>query len=199
MTRMSCGCLLAFIIASLSVTRLDMASGETDQVADSAKKDCLKKGDAIGVFYVTKVAGAEDDGVEPGEDLCYRCRYGSSPIVMVFARKTGARLTELVRRIDSAVTKHQKVRLKGLITMMGEDASEVKKSAGQIAAEAEVTHVPVVIAKQLKTGPVNYKLASNAAVTILVAKDSQVVNLQSFDSERIDIAGVMSQVERILR
>ena len=163
-----------------------------------AAGECLKQGDAVGVFYVTKVAGAEDDGVVPGEHLCYRCRYGSRPLVMVFARRTGGRLTELVRRLDRAVATNQDSSLKGLVTFVGEDATELKQSAASVAANAEVKKVPLVVAQEPKTGPVNYKLSADAAITIVVAKDSQVVHTHTYDVDKIDVAEVMTEVEQIL-
>jgi hypothetical protein len=162
------------------------------------KSSSLREGDSVGVFYVTKVAGAADDGVRPGEQLCYRCRYGSSPMVMVFARRTGGRVTELVKRIDKAVFSNRKRRLKGLVTMMGDNSSAVKAAAGKVAAAAKVEHVPVVVAKEFQTGPLNYRLPADADVTIVVAKDSQVVKTHTFTSEKVDIAAVMDEVERIL-
>ena len=36
-------------------------------------------GDSIGAFNVTKLCGAEDDGVEAGKTLCYRCKNGKRP------------------------------------------------------------------------------------------------------------------------
>lgn len=160
--------------------------------------ECLQQGDAVGVFYVTKVAGAEDDGVIPGEHLCYRCRYGSRPLVMVFARRTGGRLTELVRRLDRAVATNQDSRLKGLVTFVGEDAAEMKLSAESVAEMAAVKKVPLVVAKEPITGPINYKLSADAAITIVVAKDSQVVNTHTFDVDTIDVAKVMTDVQQIL-
>ena len=160
--------------------------------------ECLKRGDAVGVFYVTKVAGAEDDGVVPGERLCYRCRYGSRPLVMVFARRTGGRLTELVRRLDRAVATNPNSRLKGLVTFVGEDAGELKLSAESVAEKAAVKKVPLVVAKEPKTGPINYKLSADAAITIVVAKDSQVVNTHTYDVDKIDVARIMTDVQQIL-
>ncbi len=167
--------------------------------ADTSTEDALKQGDSIGVFYVTKVAGAEDDGVEPGEELCYRCRYGSRPMVMMFARDTGGKVTDLVKQIDAAVAKNEDVSLKALLTLIGEDAASLKEDASKIAKKAAVKNVPVVVAKETKTGPLNYKLADDAAVTIIVAKDSQVVNTHVFAADKIDIAAVMADVQQILR
>jgi hypothetical protein len=162
-----------------------------------AAQQGLKRGDPVGVFYVTKVAGAEDDGVSPGEHLCYRCRYGSRPLVMVFARKTGNRLTDLVHRLDRAVVTHRRTRLKGLVTFLGRDASELKACAASVAETATVKAVPVVIAAEATSGPTNYKLSENADITIVVAKDSQVIETHSYDVNHIDVATVMSRVEQI--
>ena len=198
MSRFNCGCLVALLVGGLSAANLTPARGDTGQTNDSVRHGRLIQGDAVGVFYVTKVAGAEDDGVQPGEDLCYRCRYGSCPMVMVFARRTGGRFTGLVKQIDAAVSANQEFRLKGLVTLLGESSSELKEAAIQVAEETAVTHVPVVIAKEFKTGPLNYKLPSDAAITVVVAKDSQVVSTHTFTVEEIDIAAVMNEVNQIL-
>jgi hypothetical protein len=166
--------------------------------ADNSTTDSLKQGDSIGVFYVTKVAGAEDDGVEPGEELCYRCRYGSRPMIMVFARDTSGKVTDLVKQIDAAVANNEDASLKGLFTLIGEDAARLKEDASKFAEKAAVKNVPVVVAKETRTGPLNYKLADDAAVTIIVAKDSQVVNTHVFAADKIDIAAVMTDVEQLL-
>jgi hypothetical protein len=199
MSRLSMGRLITVLITCVLLAQSDqlIAIAQTgDQPTDKAP---LRQGDSVGVFYVTKIAGAANDGVEPGEQLCYRCRYGSSPIVMIFARRTGGRVTELVKRIDKAVFSNRRRRLKGLVTMMGENSSDVIKAAGEMAAAAGVTHVPVVVAKELQTGPLNYKLPADAEVTVVVAKDSQVVKTHTFTSEKVDIAAIMNEVERILK
>ncbi|MEL6109663.1 MAG: hypothetical protein AAFU85_26945, partial [Planctomycetota bacterium] len=99
---------------------------------NAADSECLKEGDAIGAFYVTKVAGAEQDGVEKGTELCYRCRYGSRPMVMVFARKSGGKVTDLVKELDAAIADNEGEELKGLLTLMGEDASALKETAVKV-------------------------------------------------------------------
>ena len=169
-------------------------------VAESCHaQEVLKQGDPVGVFYVRKVAGAESDGVSPGEQLCYRCRYGSRPMVMVFARKTGRRLTDLVRRLDRAVATNRRARLKGLVTFLGKDTKAVQQSATSVAESAIVKEVPVVIAEETETGPANYKLPDDADVTIVVAKDSQVVRTHVYDVNNLDVTTVMDEVERIVR
>ena len=56
-------------------------------------------------------------------------------------------------------------KLKGLLTLLGDDAVALKKDAKQIAEVSGVKKIPVVIAKETKTGPLNYRLPSDADVT----------------------------------
>ena len=164
----------------------------------AAAADGLQQGDPIGVFHVTKVAGAIDDGVEPGEELCYRCRYGSRPMVMVFARDVGGKVTDLLKEMEAAVSANEEHQLKGLLTLLGEDAGELKAQAEKLATKAAIEKVPVVIAKETKTGPTNYKIDADAAVTVVVANDSQVVSSHTFGVEKIDVVAVMKEVKQML-
>ncbi|TWT81624.1 hypothetical protein CA13_30770 [Planctomycetes bacterium CA13] len=165
---------------------------------ESCCSDGLKEGDSIGAFYVTKIAGAEEDGVDQGQELCYRCRYGSRPMVMVFARDTGGKVPELLRKIDSAVATHEDSKLKGLVTLLGEDAGSLKAHAEKLAEASSAKNVPLVVAKDSKTGPLNYKIREDAVITIVVANDSKIVSTKTFAAEDIDVAGIMSDVEGML-
>ncbi len=168
------------------------------EVLAADTQDGLKQGDPIGAFYVTKAAGAVDDGVEDGEELCYRCRYGSRPMVMVFARETGGKVADLVKQIDSAVAENDESQFKGLLTLLGDDAGQLKADATALAAKASVKQVPLVVAKETKTGPTNYKISEDAAITVVVANDSQVVTTHTFSADDIDIPAVMNEVKQML-
>ncbi len=165
--------------------------------ADTAT-ECLKQGDSIGAFYVTKVAGAADDGVETGEELCYRCKYGSRPMVMVFTRKAGAQVNELIGKLDKAVAAHTDAQLKGLVTVLGADQSALKGQAMQIAEQSGAKHIPVVVAAESETGPESYRISPEADVTIVVANEGQVVASHDFAADSLDIAAVMKEVEAML-
>ncbi len=180
------------LVAILAVTVTLVATA----IAGDSVVSCLEKGDSVGVFYVTKVAGAEDDGVKEGQELCYRCRYGSRPMVIVFTRETGGKLPELIKRIDAVVGDNDQ-QLRGLVTFIGDDLAKVKEEASKFASTAGVKHVPVVIAKETKHGPQNYKL-DDSPVTIVVALDSQVVATHRCTADKIDVRQVMSEVKRML-
>jgi len=167
--------------------------------ADEAGGKCLAKGDSIGAFYVTKVAGAENDGVEAGQELCYRCRYGGSPMVMVFARKSNSKVNDLVSQLNKAVESHSDARLKSFVTLMGSDEESLKKEAKKLASSTSVNNTPIVVAKDTKNGPSNYKLNPKDEVTVVIAANGQVVANHGFAAESVDVAAVMKAVESAVK
>lgn len=168
------------------------------QAADG-DSECLAKGDPIGAFYVTKVAGANEDGVEPGDELCYRCRYGQSPMVMVFARKNSDQLTALIGELDKAVAKNSDHRLKSFVTLVGGDGAALQKEAKKLASSTTVSNVPVVVAKDAQNGPRSYKLDPNSDVTVVIANNSQVVANHSFAAGKVDAAAVLKDVQNAIQ
>lgn len=158
----------------------------------------LSKGDPLGPFMVTKVAGAEDDGVEPGEPLCYRCRYGRSPMVMIFTRSTDGSVGQFVRKLGSEIEAKKDYRLRGLVTMIGGDPSELTRKANTLANESNVKNIPFVVAKDSAHGPSDYHLKDDTEVTVVIVNYSQVVATHNFASDQIDIDGVMKQVNQML-
>lgn len=167
--------------------------------AQAADSKSLKQGDSLGAFYVTKVAGAENDGVQEGQELCYRCRYGSRPMVIIFARETSGEVAELAKQLDSAVAAHEDAQLKSFVTLLGDDTSSLNKKAKEFAQSANLKNMPVVVAKDAQQGPGNYKLSADAPVTVVVGTDSQVVATHTFKADEIDTDAVMSDVKKMLK
>lgn len=160
----------------------------------------LKKGEPLGAFVVTKIAGAEDDRVAAGDQLCYRCRYGTRPMVIVFARQTDDRVVQLTKQIETAISDYADADLRGLVTFLGEDASELKDVAAAFATKSSVKQIPVVVAKDNATGPIEYKIDSDAAVTVVLGNDSEVVSSHVFaKADQIDVASLMKQVVAMVK
>jgi hypothetical protein len=145
-------------------------------------KSGLQPGQKIGAFDVKKVAGATDDGVAVGTELCYRCKYGSRPMVMVFTRKTDDKLVDLVKKLDAAVEKNKDVKLAAFVNVLAEDQSAAEKSAKELASAAKSANVPVVVPVEFKNGPDNYGIAPQADLTIIVASDGAVTANHTFET-----------------
>ena len=168
-------------------------------LVSTAFADGLQKGEPIGVFKVTKIAGADDDGVSAGDELCYRCRYGSRPLVILFSRSTDDEVLQFSKMLDHAVRANADIDLKGLIVMLGDDVVSLKEAAEKFAKIGAIARTPVVVAKDNVDGPANYHIQDHD-VTVILAKDNEVVDSFTFDTAAdLDAGKMMNAALRSLR
>jgi hypothetical protein len=134
-----------------------------------------QKGEEIGAFEVVKVAGNPHDGVKIGEELCYRCKLGQRPMVMVFARKTDKNVARLVKELDKVVAKNEEKKLGAFVSLLGgRDEARTKETAEKLIKETEASNIAVVAPKDQPNGPESYKLDPKADVTILICVKGEV-------------------------
>jgi hypothetical protein len=131
-------------------------------------------GETLGAFEVTKVAGAPDDGVKVGQDLCYRCKMGNRPMVMVFSRRAD-RLGRFVKKLDGVVAKNKdEYNMGSFVTVLGDKPDELAKESKDIVTDTKVKNVAFVVSKE-SNGPDNYKLNPAAETTVLIYVKGKVV------------------------
>ncbi|RMF45328.1 MAG: hypothetical protein D6753_00450 [Planctomycetota bacterium] len=186
----------------LTVLVLVVSSAAIAQEAGKKKaaKHGLKSGDPLGAFYVTKCAGAESDQVPVGENLCYRCKNGSRPQVIVFTRTTDPVVVKLAKRLDAAVRGHEDAQLRAFVCVLGESKEKAEAEAKKLAAEAGVEQIPFVVPNDVTTGPENYSLDPNAAITIVLGNENKVVAVYSVEKpEDLKIARVNRLAEKMLQ
>ena len=158
----------------------------------------LKAGDPIGTFRVIKIAGSEDDGVEVGQSLCYRCRYGSNPIVILFARKSSKEIDSLVLALEESLETYQSQKLNALIVLVGDDRSKLNENAAALIERTTVKRIPAVVAEDATSGPLDYQLSPLNDVTAVVAKDSQVVAVESLSIKSIEPKRIIDHIDAML-
>jgi len=131
-------------------------------------------GEMVGAFTVTKVTGNPDDGVEDGRALCYRCKMGQRPVVMVFARTGDEKLAKLLKKIEEEVEEHQAEKLTSFVNMIGADAESLKKASADFVAKHGLKRIAFVVPEDTKDGPPDLKIAPDADVTIVCYKGGEV-------------------------
>ena len=137
-------------------------------------------GERVGAFTVTKVAGNADDGVADGKTLCYRCKMGQRPVVMVFARSGDEKLAKLVKKIEEEVEEHQAEKLAAFVNMIGTDPETLKKATADFVAKNGIKRVAFVVPKDAKDGPPDFKIAPDADVTVVCYKAGEVTANHAF-------------------
>jgi hypothetical protein len=132
-------------------------------------------GDTLGAFTVVKAAGAPHDGVAVGEELCYRCRMGNRPMVLIFAHKSDAALTDLVKQVDAVVAKNENRKMGSFVSLLGDKPDDLKAAATKLVSDSGADHVAVVVPQEQPNGPASYNLSSDAEVTVIIYRQGTVV------------------------
>lgn len=159
-------------------------------------KSGLEAGAGIPAFIVAKVGGADADGVEVGKELCYRCKYGARPQVMVFTRTTGGEIANLTKELNAAVAANADKQLSAFVNVMSADKAGAEKSAKELAA-AGSAGVPVVVPVENENGPANYGINPDAEVTVLIANKMKVVASHGYAPGKFDAAAVKAVIAEV--
>tara|TARA_B100000676_G_scaffold15739_1_gene13978 strand:- start:5058 stop:5798 length:741 start_codon:yes stop_codon:yes gene_type:complete len=163
-------------------------------------KSGLQAGADIGAFYVTKVAGADDDGVKTKANLCYRCKNGKRPQVMVFTRSSDDKVVNLIDQLDAAITKNEAKQLRAFVNVLGDSRSVANKGVKSIASASKAKHVPFVLPNEYENGPDNYQLNPEAEVTILICNNHKVVSSHAVASAKeLDVKKILESVTSSLK
>jgi hypothetical protein len=163
----------------------------------SAMADDLKSGpqpgDGVEAFDVVKVAGNPHDGVADGDKLCYRCRLGSKPVVMVFSRKADDRLAALIKELNDTLPKHDDQKLSSFVNLIGsKDSDALKATAKKFGEKTKLEHVAIVVPEESENGPESYRINPDADVTVLIYRDGTVAANHTFAPGKLDAKGIAS-------
>ena len=171
----------------------------TTQTQAEDLKSGLQPGKPVGAFNVTKVAGAAEDGVDVGKNLCYRCRNGGRPQVMIFTRSTdGEKVVKLVQALDKAIAENSDKELRAFVNVLGADKGELQEEAKSIANSSKVKNVPFVVPNEFENGPDNYGLNEKAEVTIILANGGKVTASHAVGSAKdLNVDAVLADVKKL--
>ena len=167
--------------------------------AEPTVKSGPQAGDSLGAFYVTKVAGAENDGVDQNANLCYRCRNGRRPQVIVFTRAADGKVAELVAKLDKAVEANSDTKLRVFVNVLGEDKADATEHAKSLATSTKAKNIPFVVPNEFENGPDNYGINAKAAITVTMASELGVKASHAAGSaDDLDVASVLGDLKKIL-
>lgn len=184
-----------FMIAATAIALL--ASGSLASAEEI--KSGLQAGELINAFYVTKLAGAEEDGVDVGQNLCYRCKNGGRPQVMVFTRSSDPKVVKLIQELDTAIPKNSEKQLRAFVNYLGEDKAAAKADGEKLAATSKAKNVPFVLPNEFENGPGDYGINAKAEVTIIMATGGKVkASHAAASAQELKIDAVIADLAKIL-
>jgi hypothetical protein len=128
----------------------------------------LKPGTMPAPFQVVDVTGPNK-----GKELCYRCQYGSSPVIAAFVNGDVTKSAKLLTDMQKIVDTHKEKGLRSFVVYMA--GPETKDSIQKIAAEKKITIPLVFLPKGAKEEDIaTYKINPTAKNTVILWNRSSV-------------------------
>lgn len=137
-------------------------------------------------------------GPHAGEPHCLVCEFGARPVVMVFAREVTGPLTRLLGRIDAAAGKHRQEELAGFAVFLTSD-ERLPAELEAAAKKQGLKHVVLSIFDP--AGPEGFKVAKDAAVTVVMYENHRVKANHAFkEGELTDeaVGRILADLPKIL-
>ena len=173
-------------------------------VGSATAKDALKSGPEVGsrlgAFNVTKCAGASEDGVAEGRNLCYRCKNGARPQVMVFTRSTSPKVAELVSKLDAAIGKNEDAQLRAFVNLLGDSKEDLSDAAKDFAAKTKASNIPFVVPNEFENGPDDYGINAKAEITVVMASKMSVkASHSAANADKLDVDAVIADIAKLVK
>jgi len=116
-----------------------------------------------------KVPGAFEplhvNGPDRGDEACVFCKYGNSPVVMIFAQKPSDALAVLVRKVEKAAAEAIGGEV-GACVVVTDTSDATKAALTKLADKENLKHVILAVIEPQKLK--RYALHSDAEVTALL-------------------------------
>lgn len=131
-------------------------------------------GTEVTTFYVRAVTGPHS-----GKSICYVCRNGNRPVVMVLLRELGPDVTRLLKQLNSTVDRHRADGLRCFVVLLGA-ATQKDFARLQTLAFDEKLEIPLTLAAETLTGSTLKSVSEDAAVTVVLYDHLKVTQQFSF-------------------
>jgi len=135
----------------------------------SPLKSGLQTGERVPTFYVRAITGPLRN-----RSVCYVCRNGDRPVVMVFVRSASPELRRLLKEIDEQIDAHRADGLRGFGVFLTGERKDLLSEVQTLAFEEKIG-LPLTIAAATVEGPAGQNLDPSAAVTVILYRDQTVV------------------------
>lgn len=157
----------------------------------------LQVGERVPTFYVRAITGSLKN-----KSVCYVCRNGDRPVVMLLMRDAMPELAKLLKGIDAIVDENRAVGLRSFGVFLGGEGSEGQGllSRVQTLAFDENIALPLTISAAPVDGPPGQKVHPAAAVTVVLYRDQRVVSNFAFRTGELTakhIAAVLESVRKL--
>jgi len=184
--RFACQLLIALMFLLVSAGSPFIALAEEVEPLKSG----LQVGESVPQFYVRAVTGPLKN-----KSVCYVCRNGDRPVIMLLARKVTPELTKLLKDVDQLVDRHRANGLRGFgVFVAAVDAKDLLPRLQTVSFDEDLS-LPLTIAVSSTEGPTGQKLHADAALTVVLYREQSVVANFAFRDGELTRDGIARIVE----
>ena len=161
---------------------------------EGAFRSGLQVGEDVPQFYVRAITGPLK-----GKSVCYVCRNGDRPVVMVLARQIDPELRKLLKQLDGTVDARRAVGLRCFGVFVGPEGRQLAPDIQTLAFD-EKLDLPLTLAVTSSEGPAGQNLNPDAALTVVLYRELKVVANFAYRNGQLtpaDRAAILKQVERL--
>lgn len=158
-------------------------------------KSGLEAGKSVPAFNVRDITGPSK-----GKSLCYRCKYGSQPVVAVFTRSVDGAVESLVKGVDEKVVANKDHKMAAFVVMLTSDADKAEKKLADVAKAKSITATPLTVFEG-EAGPDGYNISKDAEVNVMMWVDGKVKVNKAFSKGELkdkDVADLVAETAKIL-
>lgn len=174
--------------------------GQDSKSSRSSSESSLDSGRAIGeyvpTFYTRVVTGPLMN-----RSVCYVCRNGRRPVVMVFLRKLGPDLKPLLKQVDSLVDEHRAEGLRSFGVHVSDSPASAISDVQTFSFDHKI-RLPLTVGSSAIAEPHCQNLNAQADVTVVLYQDRRVVSRFAFRAGEIqspEIEQVTQSIQKLLK
>lgn len=184
-------CLVTLI--GVSTCHTSVFAQETDQT-NNASKSGLQTGEAVPFFYSRVVTGPLMN-----RSVCFVCRNGNRPVVMLLMRNLKPELVPLMKSIDKLVNGNRAVGLRSFGVMIADEPFNAVSTVQTFAFNSKIK-LPLTVATDAIANASCQRLHDDAQLTVLLYRNRKVVNNFTFrmSPTKDDVGKIQAAIRQLL-
>ncbi|MCH8828634.1 MAG: hypothetical protein IID45_03550 [Planctomycetes bacterium] len=143
------------------------------QAAENSSREPVISGRKIGEFVPSFYARAVT-GPLRNKSVCYVCRSGGRPVVMLLLRRIDPELKPLLQELSRLVDRHRAAGLKGFVVLLSRDSIKATSAVQTFSFNHKIT-IPLMVSGEGVGSVECQNIHAEAAVTIVLYRRRRVV------------------------
>lgn len=166
-------------------------SGSAKPASQKPVRSGLVKGAYIPTFYSRAVTGPLMN-----KSVCYVCRNGQRPVVMLLMRRMTPEMRPLMKNIDRIVDGKRAVGLRTFGVLISEEPSDALPIVQTFAFNGKIV-MPLTVATEAVSAPSCQNVHSDAALTIVLYHKRRAVSSIALRADELDKPHIRAALESI--